>query len=73
MGLDQESNEPLATPPPSSRDTAGTSRTCATPRPRAAPVVADVPEDLNESESKPEVDDDIDEDDLEDPISSSGA
>ncbi|KAH9322812.1 hypothetical protein KI387_017451, partial [Taxus chinensis] len=48
-------------------------RARATPRPRAALVVADVPEDLDESESEPEVGDDIDEDDLEDPISSSGA
>ncbi|KAH9325600.1 hypothetical protein KI387_005778, partial [Taxus chinensis] len=54
MGLDQESDEPLATPPPSSRDTVGTSRTRATLRPYAAPVVADVPEDLDESESEPE-------------------
>ncbi|KAH9303560.1 hypothetical protein KI387_044441, partial [Taxus chinensis] len=73
MGLDQESDEPLAAPPPPSRDIVGTSRTRATPRPRANTVVADVPEDLDESESEPEVGDDIDEDDLEDPISSSGA
>ena len=73
MGLDQESDEPLVALPPSSQDTTGTSRTRATPRPRAAPVVADVPGDLDESESKPEAGDDIDEDDLEDPISSSGA